>query len=159
MNLVALAPLWLISAFLAVLAAAALEDGWRLRISNLVPLTIIILAIVAIVIAGPRITLWQNLTLFAALLVIGTFLFSIRLLGGGDVKMLVSCGLWFDLSAGWRMLVIVAIAGGILAILILSIKLVAPEGARQWLPLKPKNGVPYGVAIAAGTTFAISLWR
>ena len=159
MNLVGLAPLWLISALLVVLAAAAVEDGWRLRISNLIPLTIIIIAIVAIVIAGPRMALWQNLTLFAALLVIGTFLFSARLLGGGDVKLLASCGLWFDLSGGWRMLVIVAIAGGILAMLILSIKLVAPESARRWIPLKPNSGVPYGVAIAAGTAVAIWLWR
>jgi prepilin peptidase CpaA len=159
MNLVALAPFWLVSVFLVALAAAALEDGWRLRISNLIPLTIIILAIVAIVIAGPRIALWQNLTLFAALLVIGTFLFSARLLGGGDAKLLASCGLWFDLSGGWRMLVIVAIAGGVLAMLILSMRLVVTEGARRWIPLKPKSGVPYGVAIAAGTAVAIWLWR
>ena len=159
MNLIAVAPFWLVSALLVALAAAALEDGWRLRISNLIPLTIIILAIVAIALAGPRIALWQNLTLFAALLVIGTVLFSARLLGGGDVKLLASCSLWFDFSGGWRMLVIVAIAGGVLAMLILSMRLVVPEGARRWIPLKPKSGLPYGVAIATGTAVAIWLWR
>ena len=159
MNLVALAPLWLISAFLIVLIGAALEDGWRLRISNLFPLAIILLAIVAFAIAGLRIALWQNVTLFAALLVVGTVLFSARLLGGGDVKLLASCGLWFDLSDGWRMLAMVAIAGGLLALLILALRLVMPEGARRWIPLKPKSGIPYGVAIATGAATAIAFLR
>ena len=159
MNIVALAPFWLISAFLVALAAAALEDGWRLRISNMFPLAIILLAIVAFALAGLRIALWQNLTLFAALLVFGTFLFSAHLLGGGDVKLLASCGLWFDLSAGWRMLTIVAIAGGLLAILILSVRLVVPDDAHRWIPLRPRSGIPYGVAIAAGTAVAIAILR
>jgi prepilin peptidase CpaA len=156
MNLVALAPFWLIAALLVALAAAALEDGWRLRISNQIPLTIAFLAIVAIALAGPRIALWQNLTLFAAVLAIGTALFGAGLLGGGDVKLLASCCLWFDLSGGWRLMVIVAIAGGALALVILLMKVVLPEGPRSWIPLKPKSGVPYGVSIAAGT--AISIW-
>ncbi|MEO6248341.1 MAG: prepilin peptidase [Sphingomicrobium sp.] len=159
MNLVALAPLWLVSALFIALAAAALEDGWRLRISNVIPLVILALAIVATALAGPRIALWQNVALFIALLVVGTFLFSARLLGGGDVKLFASCGLWFDLSGGWRMLVMVAIAGGLLAILILSLRTLVPVGTPRWLPLRPKSGIPYGVAIAAGTAAAIGLLR
>ena len=159
MNLVALAPFWLVSAFLAALAAAALEDGWRLRISNLIPLAIMLLAVVAFALAGLHIALWQNLTLFAALLVVGTFLFSARLLGGGDVKLLASCGLWFDLSGGWRMLVTVAIAGGLLAMLILSVRLFVPEGPHRWILLKRKSGIPYGVAIAAGASVATAILR
>lgn len=159
MNLVALAPLWLVSALFITLAAAALEDGWRLRISNLIPLAILALAIVACALAGPHIALWQNFALFVALLVVGTFLFSANLLGGGDVKLLASSGLWFNLSEGWRMLVIVAIAGGLLAMLILALRTLVPDRAYRWLPLRRKSGIPYGVAIAAGTAAAIGLMR
>lgn len=156
MNLVAHAPFWLVLALLLALATAALEDGWRLRISNHIPLTIILLAIVAIALTGLRIALWENVSLFAAVLAVGTVLFGWGLLGGGDVKLLASCSLWFDLSGGWRMMVIVAIAGGVLALTIMLMKVVLPAGSRSWIPLKPKSGVPYGVAIAAGT--AISIW-
>ena len=159
MNLVALAPLWLVSALFIALASAALEDGWRLRISNWSPLAILALVIVACALAGPRITLWQNFALFVALLVVGTFLFSANLLGGGDVKLLASSGLWFNLSGGWRMLVMVAIAGGLLAILILALRTLVPDRAYCWLPLRRKSGIPYGVAIAAGTAAAIGLLR
>ena len=159
MNLVLLAPSWLILGLLLCLMAAAIEDAARLRISNLLPLTIIALAVVAISIAGPNRSLWQNLLLFSALLVVGTFLFSARLLGGGDVKLLASCGLWFDLSQGWRMLAAVAIAGGLLAITLLSIRPVVPAVAHRVLLLKPKTGIPYGIAIAAGTAAIIGVLR
>lgn len=159
MNLVKLAPSWVVFLLLLALAAAALEDGWRLRISKLIPLTIILLAILVIALAGPRFLLWQNLTLFAALLVVGSILFSAHLLGGGDVKLLAACGLWFDLSDGWRMLAMVAIAGGLLAILMLSIRLMFAGGAQRWLPVKPNSGIPYGVAIGTGTAMAIAILR
>ena len=160
MNLVTLAPFWLVLALQMTLMAAALEDGWRLRISNLIPLTLIALAFVAIVIAGPSISLWQNLVLFAVLLLVGTFLFSARFLGGGDVKLLASCGLWFDLASGWKMLVAVAICGGLLAILLLSIRPVMPAVARgRFVALQPRSGIPYGIGIAAGTAVMIWLLR
>lgn len=159
MNLVLLAPSWLILGLLLCLMAAAIEDAARLRISNLLPLTIIALAVVAISIAGPNRSLWQNLLLFSALLVVGTFLFSARLLGGGDVKLFASCGLWFDLSQGWRMLAAVAIAGGLLAITLLSIRPVVPAVAHRVLLFKPKTGIPYGIAIAAGTAAIIGVLR
>ena len=159
MNLVALAPLWLVLALLIALAAAAIEDGWRLRISNLIPLAILALGIVACALAGLRIALWQNFALFIALLVVGSFLFSANLLGGGDVKLLASSSLWFNLSGGWQMLVMVAIAGGLLAILILSLRTLLPDRAHRWIPLRPKSGIPYGVAIAAGTVATIGLLR
>lgn len=160
MNLIATAPLWLVAVLALLLAGAAIEDAWRLRIANLFSIGIIAGAVVAAIVAGPTLALWQNLTLFAALLVIGTFLFGAGLLGGGDVKLFAACGLWFDLSGGWRMLVATAIAGGLLAIVLLSMRPVMPNRIRRRLiVLQPKGGIPYGIAIAAGTAAMIGNFR
>lgn len=160
MNLISTAPVWLIGLLALLLAGAAIEDAWRLRIANLFSIGIIAGAVVAAIVAGPTLALWQNLALFAALLVIGTFLFGAGLLGGGDVKLFAACGLWFDLSGGWRMLVATAIAGGLLAIVLLSIRPVMPDRIRRrFIVLQPKGGIPYGIAIAAGTAAMIGIFR
>jgi len=159
MNLAHAAPGWLVAILYLVLLAAAAEDGWRLRISNAFPLLIIATAIVAAILAGPTLGLWQNLLLFAALLFVGTLLFSAGMMGGGDVKLLAACGLWFDLSSGWKMLVAVAIAGGIIAILLISIRPFVGKPDAKWVLLRPRGGIPYGIAIAAGTATMVALIR
>lgn len=156
MNLVSAGPAWLALLFLLLLAGAAVQDGWRLRISNLFPLAIIAGALIAAVIAGPRLTLWQNAALFCGLLAVGTFLFGARLVGGGDVKLFAAAGLWFDLGAGLRMILFVALAGGVLALLLLSARpLLRGEanGPRQGA------GVPYGIAIAIGVAIVAASSR
>lgn len=161
MNLAAEAPAWLIDLLFLLLFLAALEDGWRLRISNLFPIAIIGTALVTVVFVGLSLSLWQNVALFAVMLVVGTMLFSAGQLGGGDVKLLAACALWFDLSSGWRMLVAVALAGGLLTALILLLRpllLRTGEGSR-WVVLRPRGGIPYGIAIAIGTAVMITLLR
>ena len=159
MNLAQAAPGWLIAILYLVLIAAAAEDGWRLRISNAFPLLIIAGAITAAILAGPTLGVWQNLLLFAALLAVGTFLFGAGLLGGGDVKLLAACGLWFDLSTGWRMLVAVAIAGGLVAVLLIAIRPLVGKPTAKWVVMRPRGGIPYGIAIAAGTATLVALQR
>lgn len=159
MNLAAQAPLWLVGILLLVLLGAALEDGWRLRISDTFPVAIIVAAILAAALIGPTLGLWQNVVLSAGLLIAGTFLFSAGLLGGGDVKLFSACGLWFDLASGWKMLVLASLAGGLLAILLLSSRSLIPKRARVWIVLRPRGGIPYGIAISAGTATLVTLMR
>lgn len=161
MNLTGSAAPWLAGVFAALLILAAIEDVWRLRISNLVSAAIIVAAFVAIALAGPVAQLWQNVAVFAGLLAAGTMAFAAGKLGGGDVKLLAASGLWFDLSGAWRMLVAVAILGGVLAIIILALRM-APwsVGARARVAtLRPKGGIPYGVAIAAGALAMLMIGR
>ena len=159
MNLAQFAPAWLVAIVYLVLLFAAAEDGWRLRISNAFPILVMAGAVVAALLGGPTLALWQNLLLFAALLTVGTFLFSAGMLGGGDVKLLAACSLWFNLASGWKMLVAVAIAGGLIAILLISIRPIVGKQTAQWILLRPKGGIPYGIAIAAGTSMLMALLR
>lgn len=79
-----------------------------------------------------------------ALVVFAVFtgLFAIGAMGGGDVKMLGALALWLPLRELFGMLFIMAIAGGILTVLMMILhKLRKSEGNIE---------IPYGVAIATG---------
>ena len=160
MNLFESAPLWLAWALAALLVAAAAEDAVRLKISNVLCLSVLAAAIAAMAISGFEISLWKNALVFAALLAGGTFLFGRGLFGGGDVKLLAALGLWCNLDAAIAMLSGVFISGGVLALVILAVRTFAPAAAAAHIViLKPRGGIPYGVAIAAGGLLSLALYR
>jgi prepilin peptidase CpaA len=88
------------------------------------------------------------------MLLAGIVLFSLGWVGGGDAKLLAVASLWLGFEPMVLFLGYVAIFGGALAIAILAYRSV-PAGA---LPLPgwaarlhaKGEGIPYGVAIAAG---------
>ena len=161
MNLAAEAPQWLALIVAALLVAAAAQDAVRLRISNLIVLLVLVGAIVAVVVAGPELALWKNLVVFLALLAIGTPMFAAGKLGGGDVKLLAAVGLWFDFVGALWMILAVALAGGLLALVVLILRSFgwSEEIRRRVVLLRPGGGIPYGVAIAAGALIAMVLQR
>lgn len=151
-TLLASAPDWLVIILLSLLLLAALQDGWKLQISDWLSGAIAIGALFAVVLEGPVLSLWQNFLLFAAVLAVGTFAFGRGWMGGGDIKLLAAASLWFNLSDGWKLLVAIAIAGGIEAILILiARRLPWSQGIRDRALLLRRGGpIPYGIAIALG---------
>ena len=161
MNLTAEAPQWLALILAILLIAAAVEDAVRLRISNLTVGLVLVAAIVAAMTAGFDLRLWQNLVVFLALLAVGTPMFAAGKLGGGDVKLLAAAGLWFDFAGALWLLVAVALAGGVLALLVLVIRSFnwSEEIRRRVVLLRPGGGIPYGVAIAAGALIAMAFQR
>ena len=152
MILLASAPYWLAALLLLLLLLAAAEDGWRMEISNWTSAAIAIGAFVAVALDGPVTGIWQNVLLFAGVLAVGTFLFDRGWMGGGDIKLLAACALWFDLPTGWKLLVAIAIAGGIETLVIMGLRRMPwSDGARQGtLLLRRGGGIPYGIAIALG---------
>lgn len=151
MSLVAFAPQWLAALLAIALLAGAAEDAIRLRISNLTCLAVIAGAIVVMAMQGFPLSLWQNGLVFLAILVVGTFVFSQHWLGGGDVKLLASVGLWVDLATAPWLLAAIFLAGGAVAMVYLAARMI--RGAR---PKRGQGGqVPYGLAIAAGALFVL----
>lgn len=161
MNLAVEAPLWLALIFSVLLVVAAAEDAARLRISNVTVGLVIVAAVIAAILVGIQFGLWQNLVVFAVLLIAGTPLFAAGKLGGGDVKLLAAAGLWFSIKGAAWMLIAVMMAGGVLAIVVLALRMFSwSEAARERIVvLRPKGGIPYGVAIAAGALIATALQR
>lgn len=155
MTLLASAPGWLAAFLFLLLLLAALEDLWRLEIADWFSGGVAAGAFLALAMDGTMSGIWQNLLLFAGVLGLGTLLFVRGWMGGGDVKLLAASALWFDLGQGWKMLVAVAIAGGLEALAVMLLRLLPwPESIRAKLAvLRRGEELPYGVAIAAGVTF------
>jgi len=137
---------------------AALQDGWRLRISNLFPLAIMVCFAGWVAVVGLEFDLWQNLAAFLLCLAVGIFLFSREWLGGGDVKLLAALALWFDLPGAGQFLVLTMIGGGLVALALVAFRRLVPATAGTAVAAFRRRGpIPYGLAIAAGALLAIHL--
>ncbi len=89
-------------------------------------------------------SLWPELALQLGVAV-ATFavlagLFALKAMGGGDVKLLAALALWIEPLDFVRLLIVMALAGGVLTIVIGLYYLTRRE--------REKIAVPYGVAIA-----------
>lgn len=123
-----------------LLVAAAVTDIRSRIISNRLNAAIALLAVpwwFALGYGGYDI-LFQ-IGLAAALLVVFAIFFALRMMGGGDVKLLAALGLWLPLTKMLILLEWMAIGGGVLTLGML----VAHRIRRA--PGKPE--IPYGVAI------------
>lgn len=143
----------------AVVAMAALQDIWRLQISNLFPVAVVALFAGWLFAVGFDWSIWQNLVLFFFTLAIGTFAFSRGILGGGDVKLLAAMALWFDIEGSASFFFYTALGGLALTLLFVIVRRMLPtyvlerSGAAA---LRPRGPIPYGVAIAAGAILALT---
>jgi prepilin peptidase CpaA len=152
MNLLAMAPTWLLGLLAAALVIAAIEDAVRLRISHLSVAGVLIAGLIAMGLQGFPLALWQNWVVFAAILAIGTPLFAAGKVGGGDVKLLAAVGLWVDLRTSVWLIAAVFLAGGVLAIIFLTARLFRSR-QREGKEKIGSKGIPYGLAIVVGAAF------
>jgi len=147
MNLIPVAPTWLLVILGLLLAAAVIEDVWRLRISNLTCLGVIVAALTAMALTGFDPSLWKNVVNFAVLVGVGAMVFAAGKVGGGDVKLLAGLGLWFNFSGAMWLLACVFLAGGVFALFFIALRLVK---GRKTGRNKQGTMIPYGLAIVAG---------
>ena len=75
-------------------------------------------------------------------------LFALRVMGGGDVKLVTALALWIEPEWFLRLLIVMALAGGVLTIV-----LGAWHVARRQ---REKLAVPYGVAIAGAGLWVLA---
>ncbi|MFN3077996.1 MAG: prepilin peptidase [Alphaproteobacteria bacterium] len=142
--------------FALVLMIGAGYDVASYRIPNLLSVAGLVAFAVAAVLA--RVTAPEILVHLAAglaVLVLGAGLFAVRMIGGGDVKLMAVTAVWTGFSLLPWFLAVMTLSGGVLAVLLLvARRLPVPRNWRQteWIGrlLSPRQGVPYGVAIAIG---------
>lgn len=142
----------------ALLIGAAIQDIATLRISNLFPITLIALFAAWLYANGIPASIWQNGLVFLAIFVVGTAMFALRWLGGGDVKLLAAGALWFDFRGGIGMFVYMCLCGGLLGLILIFARRVIPAAIRDglgWPGLKPRGPIPYGIAISTGIALAL----
>ena len=153
MNLIAGAPFWLFALLILILAAAAIEDALRLRISNPTCLAVVACAIVPVAMQGFSPALWQNAAVFVLILGLGTAAFAAGVLGGGDIKLLAGLSLWVDFRGAVALISAVFLVGGVLAMLYLASRAVIRANSVK------SRRIPYGIAIAMGAVLAFGLQR
>jgi prepilin peptidase CpaA len=91
-------------------------------------------------------------------LLVGMALFAGGVIGGGDAKFYAALAAWFPLAEGFRLLLLVALAGLVLTVgLWLFVWRAAPAGPGSAAGARQPRTVPYGVAIAAGAVVALLL--
>ncbi|WP_313804998.1 prepilin peptidase [Sphingobium sp.] len=143
-----------------VLVAAAIEDMARLRISNIFPLLVVSLYAVWVAVAGWENDIWRNGTVFLGVFAVGCGLFALRWMGGGDIKLMSACALWFDWMGAIPWFVYITVGGGVLALVIMAGRRMVPQSVRAGSSIalfERKGPIPYGVAIALGTIMAVYL--
>lgn len=158
---------WLvISTFPVFMLAAAASDAASMRIPNWLTGTLALAFPIAA--AGTAMPLealgWHGLVGFAALLV-GMGLFATGWIGGGDAKFFAATVLWLGPDQVLAFTLISTVLGGLLTLFLLSFRklpMPGPLAAQGWIMRlhDPKEGVPYGIALAAGglIAFAQSGW-
>jgi len=139
-------------AFLAIIADAALSDLRRLRIPNrdsvLLVATFLIAAFVAA--SGMWAEVLPHLAAGLAVFVVGAALFALGIWGGGDAKLLAAVAVWTGFAGLARLLLVMALVGGALALVVLVLR-----RAKSSRRCAVAGHVPYGIAIGAG---AVDWW-
>lgn len=145
----------LLLAFPIAMAFAAANDLFTMKIPNVISLALIAaFAASALWIGMPYDTLLTYAGIGAATLVATFILFSMRMLGGGDAKLMAAGALWMGPEHILFYVAYVTIFGGMLSVAILLYRKFIPAGQ---LPLPDwaqklhtqGSGIPYGIAIAA----------
>ncbi|MFN8930225.1 MAG: prepilin peptidase, partial [Alphaproteobacteria bacterium] len=97
--------------------------------------------------------------LAAFITLIVTFgLFALNLFGGGDAKLLPALMLWTGWNiASLQFLFLMAILGGVFALLLLALRFMLRRRASLPKLLQPAAPIPYGIAIAMA--FLGLLWQ
>ncbi len=139
----------LLAALATGLLVAAITDLRRRQIDNWLT--------AAIALCAPLFWLSTSLTLsqigihfaiaFATFAVLAT-LFAFGMMGGGDVKLLTALSLWIEPSWYLQLIIVMALAGGVLTLIFAGIHFARRSEGRV--------AVPYGVAISGAGLWVLA---
>lgn len=140
----------LVGALAIALTVAAITDIRRRQIDNW--LNAAIAAGAPLFWWASGLALWPGVALQLGLAVVTFFvlagLFALKAMGGGDVKLLTALALWMPALLFLKLLVIMALAGGVLTITMGMWHITRRQ--------KDKLKVPYGIAIATAGIWIIT---
>jgi prepilin peptidase CpaA len=153
---------FLILCFLALLAWAACSDALEFLIPNAASFGLVLLYPIHVLVSPIPIDWFWATVVAAAIFIPCLMLFAAGNFGGGDVKLLSAATLWAGPTLVLPMLVAIALAGGVLALVMWGAyrlrrrnRLAAcGDISLTTTAYAPSIRLPYGVAIAAGASLA-----
>lgn len=147
--------------FPALVIVAAVKDVTSFTIPNWISLALAAAFVPAAILSGMALPAFGlHMAVGSGALVAGMVMFALGWIGGGDAKLFAASGLWVGVLAFGPFLLATALAGGVLAVLLVALR---AGPARAYLPVGPSwverlrapdGPAPYGVAIAAGALAA-----
>lgn len=140
----------LLIALAIALVVAAFTDLRRRRIDNWLTGAIALVAPLFWWASG--VSLWPGVAIqlgvaLAAFAVLAG-LFALRVMGGGDVKLLTALALWIEPGLFVQLLIVMALAGGVLTVVFGAWHVMRRQRHRL--------AIPYGVAISAGGLWVLA---
>jgi prepilin peptidase CpaA len=151
----------LVFVFPALVITAALRDVVSYTIPNWISLALVAAFPVAALAQGlPLASMGFAFGIGFAALIAGMAMFALGWIGGGDAKLFAAAALWLGYPAVVTYLAVTGVAGGALAVGLLTLRsdYVRPfvlSGPPWFLRLaEPGENVPYGLAIAIGALAA-----
>ena len=156
---------WLLYTVAAVyplaLAWAMLSDLRRFEIPNAVPILLLAGYLVASLVHGTdALVILRQCGIGAVALTIGFGLFALKIVGGGDVKLVAAIVPWLAPAQIPSFLFWMALVGGLIALVIVALRRVpalsATSGSEWFRQLRDGGKIPYGLAIGCAglITFA-----
>ena len=145
----------LLFVFPMAMAFAAANDLFTMKIPNKISLVLIAaFAVAALFVRLPMDQLLSHVGVGLAVLAAGFVMFSLRLLGGGDAKLMAAGALWMGADNALMYVGLVTAFGGVLSLAILAYRKFVPAAAWALPPWALRlhvngSGIPYGMAIAA----------
>lgn len=154
-----------LSLFVGIMIYAAFADLVTMRIRNHIP-ALLVFAYGGTALAGglPLTDIATSVLAALAVLVAGFICFCRGWIGGGDAKLASAAALWLGSDQALPFLAVAALAGGILTLLLVSFRLTPLLARLDGIPWvrqlhEQQAGVPYGIALAAGSLLLVSQTR
>ncbi len=144
-----------------LLALGAMADLVSYKIPNWIPLALLALFIAAAILSGMTLAHFgQHFIVLAVALAAGMTLWSFRLIGGGDAKLLAAASIWMGPSHIFDYCLIFAAVGGVFTLALLIARSRPMPAFTARVPflthlLNPKSGLPYGVALGLGALIVL----
>jgi prepilin peptidase CpaA len=145
----------IVLSFVGLAAWAAYSDALYFRIPNAANLGVLALY-PAHVLASAVPLDWPGALLIGVILfVTGIALFAQGIAGGGDVKFLGAAALWAGPSYIFHFLIVMGLAGGVLAVVVWLVRVGRQLRLAADAPVETTGSipVPYGIAITAGAAY------
>lgn len=158
----------LLVAFPALAIIAAMRDATSFTIPNWISLALIALFFPTALLLGASLTqIGLAVAVGFGALIVGMGMFAAGWIGGGDAKLAAVTALWFGFEQLMPYLTLAAIGGGVLTFALLKLRSgPLPQVATGWSWARrlhsPKEGVPYGIALAFAALLVLpdsALWR
>jgi prepilin peptidase CpaA len=152
--------LLLLSLLPALVIAAGLHDLTTMKIPNWISgLLILGFFPTALMVGLSPMAVAFHVGVAVLALFCGMAMFALRMIGGGDAKLMAAAMLWIGASGAPYFVLYTAVVGGLFClVLMIGRKQMVPFVAHApgWFAnlMQPKGDVPYGVAIAAGVLLA-----